>query len=251
MTPDEPSSTAPVTPVLADSKFGYWVSLGTGFTTLLTSIIAVATPPLSGPWCKAGCFTYPYADIAARFPRDYLWMFSALLATLLFVAFVLALQARARPERRLIGQLGVVLSAMAALTLLGDYFVQLAVIQPSILAGEADGISLLTQYNPHGTFIALEELGYLLMAASLAAMALASPSSTHLERTVRSFFVGGLVLALAALAWFTVRYGHGRAYLFEVAIISIVWLTLIPTAFMMAAVFRRDLVTRRSGRGSL
>jgi hypothetical protein len=173
-------------------------------------------------------------------------MFSALPATLLYVAFVLAVQARARPERRLVGQLGVVLSVMAALTLLGDYFVQLAVIQPSVLAGEADGISLLTQYNPHGIFIALEELGYLLMACSLAVMAPVLANTTRLERTVRSFFIGGLVLSLGALTWFTVRYGHERAYLFEIAVISIVWLTLIPTAFMMAAVFRRDLSRARS-----
>jgi hypothetical protein len=27
--------------------------------------------------------------------------------------------------------------------------------------GETDGLSILTQYNPHGIFIALEEIGYL------------------------------------------------------------------------------------------
>jgi hypothetical protein len=133
---------------------------------------------------------------------------------------------------------------MGALSVLADYFLQLAVIQPSVLAGEADGISLLTQYNPHGIFIALEELGYLLMSASLACMALTLSSATRLERVVRWLFVGGLVISLAALVWLLVQYGHGRKYLFEVAVISIVWLTLIPGAFMMAMVFRRGLATR-------
>lgn len=32
--------------------------------------------------------------------------------------------------------------------------------------GETEGITLLTQYNAHGIFIALEELGYLLMSLS-------------------------------------------------------------------------------------
>jgi hypothetical protein len=194
--------------------------------------------------CREGCFTYPYFDIAARFPRDYAWMFLAMLATLPYVAFLLALQARARPERRLMGQLGVVLSAMAALTILADYFLQVAVIQPSVLAGEPDGVSMLSQYNPHGVFIALEELGYLLMSASMACMAPTLSKATRLERTVRWVFGGGWVVSLAALAWFMVEYGHRRAYLFEIAIISVVWLTLIPSAFMMAAVFRRD-VSRR------
>jgi len=68
----------------------------------------------------------------------------------------------------------------------------------------------------------------------------------------RGLFVGGLVASLAALlvaslaalGWFLIRYGHGRAYRLELAVISIVWLTLIPGAFMMAAVFRRHLRER-------
>lgn len=225
----------------ADSRFGFWAALGTGVTTLITAGTAIATPPLSGPMCKDNCFTYPYLDIGARFPRDYIWMFPALIATVLYVAFMLALQARAKPEWRLLGQLGVVLSVMAGLTILADYFLQLAVIQPSVLAGEADGVSLLTQYNPHGIFIGLEELGYLLMSASMACMAPTLSAATRRERTVRWLFIGGLVVSLAALAWFMVQYGHRRAYLFEVTVITIVWLTLIPSSFAMAAVFRRDL----------
>jgi hypothetical protein len=172
-------------------------------------------------------------------------MFPAMGATLLYVAFMLGLHARARPERRLVAQFALALSVMAAITIVGDYFLQLAVVQPSLLAGETDGISLLTQYNPHGVFIALEELGYLLMSASLACMAPALSSATRMERAVRWLFVGGLVVCVAALVWFVARYGHGRAYLLEVALISIAWLTLIPGALMMAAVFRRDLMVAR------
>jgi hypothetical protein len=173
-------------------------------------------------------------------------MFAAMVATLSYVAFLLALQARARPDRPLIGKLGVVLSAMAAVTILADYFLQVAVIQPSVLAGEADGVAMLSQYNPHGVFIALEELGYLLMSASMACMAPTLSKATQLERTVRWVFGGGLVVALTALTWFMLEYGHRRAYLFEVAVISIVWLTLIPSAFMMAVDFRRDASRRVS-----
>jgi len=225
----------------SDSRFGFWTAMGTGIMTLATFGVAIATPPLSGPLCTVGCFRYPFLDIAARYPRDYYWMLPALPATILYVAFMLGLQAHARPERRLLGQLGVVLAVMGALTLLGDYFVQLVAIQPSIVAGEADGVSLLTQYNPHGLFIALEELGYLLMSASLACMAPTLSRATRLERVVHRLFVGGLSASLAALGWFVIRYGHGRAYRFELAVISIVWLTLIPGALMMAAVFRRHI----------
>jgi hypothetical protein len=112
---------------------------------------------------------------------------------------------------RLFAQLGLALSIMAALTLVGDYFVQLAVIQPSLRAGEADGISLLTQYNPHGLFIALEELGYLLMSLSLVCMIPALSRSTRLERVIRWLFLIGFVVNLLALFWFLLRYGHDRA----------------------------------------
>jgi len=229
-------------PALAVARFGFWTALGTALSTLITFSIAILTPPLSGSFCKEGCFNYPYLEIAARFPRDYYWMFPAILATLLYVALMVGLHARATPAKRPVAQLGLTLTVMAALTLLGDYFVQLAVIQPSILASEADGIALLTQYNPHGLFIALEELGYLLMSLSLACMAAALETSTRVERAVRWLFLGGLVVNIAALSWILGRYGHSRGYVFEVAVLSVDWLVLIAGGFMMAAVFRRDIV---------
>lgn len=232
----------PETAIHSEARFGMWSSLATGLSTLVTFGVAIATPPLSGQMCREGCFGYPFLDVASRFPRDYYWMFPAILATLLFVAFMIGLVPRARPERRPIAQYAVVLAAMAALTVVGDYFVQLAVIQPSLLAGEADGVSMLTQYNPHGLFIALEELGYLLMSVSLAVMASSMPGTTRLERAVRALFIGGLVACVAAVTWFLARYGHQRGYLMEIAVITVAWLTLIPGALMMAAVFRRESV---------
>jgi hypothetical protein len=227
---------------LATARFGFWIAIGTAVSTVLTFAIAILTPPLSGQLCSEGCFNYPYLDIAARFPRDYYWMFAAIPATLFYVAWMIGLHARAAPERRPVAQFGVALSVMAALTLVGDYFVQLVVIQPSLLSGESDGISLLTQYNPHGVFIALEELGYLLMSLALACMAPAMSKATWLERAVRWLFVGGFVLNIALLGWFLLQYGHGRGYLFEIAVISVDWMVLIAATVMTAVVFRCDVV---------
>jgi hypothetical protein len=69
------------------ASFGFWVSIGTGAMTLLMFGIAMATPPLGGPMCKTGCFSYPYLDIAERFPRDDYWMFLGIVAVLFFLAF--------------------------------------------------------------------------------------------------------------------------------------------------------------------
>jgi len=231
---------------LATARFGFWTAVAAALTTVLTFAIAILTPPLSGQLCREGCFNYPYLDIAARFPRDYYWMFAAIPATLLYVAWMVGLHERATPERRPVARLGVALAVMAALTLVGDYFVQLAVIEPSILAGESDGISLLTQYNPHGVFIALEELGYLLMSLSLACMAPALPKSTRLERAIRWLFVSGFVVNFAVLGWFLFKFGHGRGYLFEIAVISVDWLVLIAGTVMTAVVFRRNVAGTRN-----
>jgi hypothetical protein len=40
-------------------------------------------------------------------------------------------------------------------------------VQSAVLRGEFDGLAPLTQYNPQGVFIALEEAGYTLMAVTL------------------------------------------------------------------------------------
>jgi hypothetical protein len=231
--------------VVSVARFGFWVALATGISTLVTFGIAVATPPLSGPLCREGCLSYPYLDVASRFPRDYVWLFPAILATLLYVGFVIALRARAAGSGALFGELGLSLSVMAALTLVGDYFVQLAVVQPALRAGEADGIALLSQYNPHGLFIALEELGYLLLSLSLVCLIPTLSSSTRVERIIRRLFLTGFVANFLALCWFLLRYGHEREYHFEIAVISIDWSVLIAGAFLAAVVFHRDLVVAR------
>jgi len=226
--------------------FGVWVAAGTGVATGVAFAVAIATPPRSGALCVEGCFEYPYLNIAERFPRDYLWMVPAIVATLFYLAFVIALYARVGASGRQVAQVGVALAVMATMTLVGDYFVQLAVIQPSLRAGEVDGVSLLTQYNPHGVFIALEELGYLLMSMSLACMSPALAGATRVERVIRWLFIGGFIVSLAALCWIVLRYGHDRGYLFELAVISVDWLVLIAGSFMAVVVFRRDLAAVRS-----
>lgn len=232
-------------PRVVHALFGFWTALGTATMTLVSFAIAIFTPPVSGTFCQDGCVTYPYLEIGARFPRDYVWMFPAIVATLLFVALLVGLHARASAANKLVAMCAVVLGAMAAVLLAGDYFVQLAVVQPSVLAGESDGVSMLTQYNPHGLFIALEELGYLLMSASLACAGSTLPRATKLERAVRRVFAAGFAVNTVALVWFVLRLGHARGYLLEVVVVSVDWLTLIIGASTLALMFRQDLLVLR------
>jgi hypothetical protein len=32
------------------------------------------------------------------------------------------------------------------------------VVQPSLLSGESEGLAIISQYNPHGVFIAMQDL---------------------------------------------------------------------------------------------
>ena len=59
------------------AKVGFYSAILTALLTVFSFVTAYLTPPLSGPFCAGGCFTYPYSDIASRFPRDYYWMYPA------------------------------------------------------------------------------------------------------------------------------------------------------------------------------
>jgi hypothetical protein len=111
---------------------------------------------------------------AAQFvPRDFLWMYPALLMMLAFLVFAACVRERGVGGRKVFGTIGSSL-AVASFTIIAiDYFIQLRTVQPALLRGEWDGLAILSQYNPHGVFIALEELAFLAMGLSFAFLALA------------------------------------------------------------------------------
>ena len=109
------------------------------------------------------------------------------------------------------------------------------------MKGETEGIALLTQYNDHGVFIALEELGYLLMSLSLFLMALTFSRRSSLEKNLKRVLTLPFILTIVSLVAFLVQYGVDRSYRFEVATISFVWLMLIIAGVMAAVYFRQRM----------
>ena len=148
-------------------KTGFYSSVLLAVSTLVTFAVAICTPPISGPFAQNISAVYPYDNIASRFPRDYYWMITAILLMLTFVVFMTCVDRYASPDKKIFSHVALIFASMSSFILIANYFIQLSVIQPSVLNGEFDGISLLTQYNPHGLFIAAEEIGYLFMALSL------------------------------------------------------------------------------------
>lgn len=105
--------------------------------------------------------------------------------------------------------------------LAGDYFIQFSVIPMSLVNSETEGLAMLIQFNPHGVFLALDELGYLVMSLSFLFIAFSFANRNRLETTVRWIFFIAFVLAIASLALISIRHGLAREDRFEVIVLSI------------------------------
>jgi hypothetical protein len=211
--------------------------------TLLTFGIAIFTPPLSGPYCPSGCFTYPFSDIMSRFPRDYVWMYPAILLVISYYVLMVAIHYVTPKSKKILSHIGISFALMATVIFVTDYFLQISVIQPSLLNDETDGIALLTQFNAHGIFIALEEIGFFMMSLSMLFMAPIFSGKERVGKAIRWSFVICFVVTILAFILYSIFYGIFREYRFEVAAISINWMTLIISGILLAIMFRRNKPT--------
>jgi len=107
--------------------------------------------------------------------------------------------------------------------------------------GETEGISLISQYNGHGIFIAVEELGYLIMSLSFLFLSPVFNRTSRLERAICWCSAMPFILTISSLVVYTSIYGLDRNYRFEVAAISINWLALIILGILMAFLFKKKL----------
>ena len=210
--------------------------------TIVTFVVAYFTPPLSGPFCTSGCYDYPYSNVASRFPRDYYWMFLAILISVNFIVLLVTIH-YASPEGKMpYSHLALIFGVMSSGILIVNYFVQLAVIQPALLKGETEGIAILTQYNPHGLFIVLEEAGYLFMSLSLFCLAPVfggrGKAGSWIQWVVIVSFFSSIICAVIV----TVTLGHERECVLEIALISINWLELVVTGILLVLFYRRPVM---------
>ncbi|MEJ2355136.1 MAG: hypothetical protein P8Y62_04445, partial [candidate division WOR-3 bacterium] len=125
-------------------RIGFYAAILTTVLTVVT--LSVVRPPISGPFCKGSCIEYPYTDIISRFPIDYIWMYTAILLTLAYLVLMVCIHRGTSDEKKVFSQIGLSFALISAAILTVDYFVQISVVQPSLLNGETNGISILTQY---------------------------------------------------------------------------------------------------------
>ena len=225
---------------------GFYASIVTAILAVVTFGIAIATPLLSGPYCTSGCFGYPFAEAISRFPRDYYWMYPAILLALAYYVLMVCIHHFSPQETKIYSHIGISFALFSAAVLVTDYFLQVSVIQPSLVQGESSGIALLTQFNAHGIFIALEEIGFLMMSLSLLFMAPVFSGKSKLEKALRWLFIACFALTILSLILYSVFYGISREYRFEVASISFNWLTLIVSGILLAILFKRTATSSES-----
>lgn len=214
--------------------------LGFAVAFLLAAMAAVGfalgilTPPRSGPWCTANCTAYPYIDAGRFFPRDYWWMLPGITLAPLFMTLAACMHFCIPPARRLWTLLAICCATAATTLIALDYFVQVLLVQPSLTHHEHDAIAILTQYNPHGLFLVLEDLGYLLLAKAMLLVAFALPGGGKHATSLR--WTLGIIsgLAFASFLLFAVLFGADMALPFELAVITIVWIGMVPSGILAA-----------------
>lgn len=224
-------------PLLSMLRAGFWSAPFTALLAAAHFIAGVLTPARSGPFAKpADVIPYPYTSVSQFIPLDYYWLIPGFLLAPSFVVFMAFIRMYASDEKKILAQIGLSFAVIYATIMMTNYFIQWTVVVPSLQKGEIAGLSLFTQYNPHGIFIVLEALGYLVMST---AMIFVAPVFTggRLERTLRWLFVGSFVFGVALFV--TLPLLGYDIVAFEVSILLINWIVLMASGALLSILFSR------------
>jgi len=222
-------------------KVGFYSGIFLVMITSVTFGLALSAIPIAGANCPGGCIEYPYLDTTSQYPKDFLWMYPAMLLVISYLILVISIHVHAPRNKKIFSHIGLVFSIIASVVLLTDYYMQFSIVPVSLNSGENQGLPLLIQYNPHGVFIALEELGYLMMSLSFLFIAPVFDNKTRLETSIKWTLIIGFILGFLSLVVISSLYGLEKLDRFEVFIISINWLVLIICGTLVSFLFRRHL----------
>ena len=222
-------------------RFGFYSSLLMSLLTIVTFGFAMTAIPPVGPYCPDNCMEYPFPDILLYYPRDYQWMYLAIFQLFAFMIFIIVNHFIAKVAKKLYTFLSISFALISSTVLLITYFTQFSVVPISVMKGETEGIALITQYNEHGLFIAMEELGYITMSIALFFLAFAFSKNTRAEKVIRTILISQLFLTIMTFIFYSIKFGIEQGYLFEVATITINWLVIIIVGIMVGFHYRKNL----------
>ena len=221
------------------------VGFASSFLLTLLTIIGfgfamIAIPP-AGPYCPTNCMEYPYVDIIKYYPKDYYWMYIVSFQLIVFLIFIIANHFIAPKRRKIYSFISISLGIITTTLLLANFFVQYSVVPISVIKGQTEGISLLTQYNGHGIFIALEEIGYILMSLAFLFLSPIFIGKNRLEKIMRWIYTIPSIGIFISFIYYSITFGLDRDYRFEVAAITIDWLAIIIIGILSCIYFQRKL----------
>lgn len=222
---------------------GFYSSIILTLITIISFGLGSMAVPISGVNAPGGGLQYPYLDTLKQFPKDYFWMISAMILIITYIIFMASLHSIADKERRIFSQISLIFAIISAVILLTAYFTQISVVPVSLRNNETAGITLITQYNPHGLFIALEELGYLMMSFSFLFIAQIFNNKGRLESLIKWIFIIAFVLTIFSLIMISIRHGIERQDRFELSALIISWLVLFINGVLSSIFFRNKIVS--------
>ncbi len=222
-------------------RFGYYSSIFTAFITLVTFGVAMTAIPISGAFCPEGCIEYPYLDTFKQFPKDFIWMYFAIILAISYLIFMVAIHYCSDLEKKMYSHIGLLFALISSSILIVNYFVQATVIPASLASGETLGLPILIQYNSHGLFIALEDISYLLMSFSFLFISMIFTDKNRIKMVIRWVYRISFLIVIVSFIGISYKYGLDRKDRFEVVVISINWLVLIVNGILVGIVFKNKL----------
>lgn len=213
------------------NKIGFWAAI---FTAILAAAFITMGMFGSSSWDSyPGMVNYIWTFIKTI---DYALFIPGFLLAPVFVVLMACIYYFTSFEKRIWGLIGLAFALIYATIITTDYFVLWTVTLPSTIRGETVGLSLLSMYNPHGLFVSLESIAYLMMSIALLSIAPVFEGG-KIERALKWIFIIGFILAVGSLAGiFLMGYD---IVIFEIAIIAIYCPVLIISGILLSIMFRR------------
>lgn len=163
---------------------------------------------------------------------------AAVIQIIIFLIWIKAICSVESEQKNFLYSLASVFAAMASLILIANYYLQISVVPISLKSNELEGLPLLIQYNPHGVFIALEELGYWLMLGALTLI------SFLFSKAAKIVIIIIDIVVVISFVYLCLAYGLDRKDRFEVLILSLDWIIIIYLGIVFAVKANRTLKVR-------
>lgn len=213
------------------NRIGLWAAV---FTAILAAAFIIMGMFGSSSWDTfPGMVNYIWTTMKFI---DYALFIPGFLLAPVFVVLMACIHYYASVDKKIYSLIGLAFAVIYATIITTDYFVLWTVVLPSTIMGETAGLSLFSLYNPHGIFVSLESLAYLMMSVALLLVAPVFQGS-RIERALRWIFIAGFVLSIGSL--FGVLLINYDVVMYEIAIITIYCPVLIISGIILAKIFKR------------